>query len=61
MNIVEKVNHTRYTLKEVLKDEWDTSTIANLSNAEVEKMYTIPSGKINSLSLFGVASGCNLT
>ena len=47
MNIVEKVNHTRYTLKEVLKDEWDTSTIANLSNAEVEKMYTIPSGKIN--------------
>mgnify|MGYP001318029605 FL=1 len=61
MNIVEKVNNTRYTLKEVLKDEWDTSTIANLSNSEVEKMYTIPSGKINSLSLFGVASGCNLT
>lgn len=61
MNIVEKVNKTRYTLKEVLKDEWDTDTIADLSNTEVEKMYTVPSSQINSLSLFGVASGCNLT
>ena len=59
--IIEKVNNTRYTLKEILKDEWDTSTISDLSNIEVEKIYTTPASKIKSLSLFGVASGCNFT
>lgn len=61
MNIVEKVNNTRYTLKEILKNEWDTSSIADLSNVEIEKIYTTPSGNNNSLPLFGVASGCNFT
>ena len=61
MNIIDKVNNTRYTLKEILKDEWDTSTISDLSNIEVEKIYTTPASKIKSLSLFGVASGCNFT
>ncbi len=61
MNIVEKINNTRYTLKKILNDEWDTSSIADLSNSEVEKMYTTQSGKLPSLSLFGVASGCNFT
>ena len=39
MDIVEKVNNSRYTLKEILSDEWDTSTIADLSRDEIEKMY----------------------
>ena len=34
MNIIQKVNHTRYTLKKILEDEWDTSTIADLSDQE---------------------------
>ena len=50
MNIVEKINNTRYTLKKILNDEWDTSSIAELSNSEVEKMYTTQSGKLPSLS-----------
>ena len=45
MSIVEKVNKTRYTLKEVLSNEWDTTIMPDLSNNEVEKMYTLPSSK----------------
>ena len=61
MNIVEKVTSTRKTIKEVFEDEWDTSSIADLSTVEVEKMYTLPSSKITSLTPFGVATGCNFT
>lgn len=61
MNIVEKVNKTRYTLKEILKEEWDTSTIADLSDTEIHKIYSIPSAKNSNLALFGPASGCNFT
>ena len=61
MNIVEKVNKTRYTLKEILKEEWDTSTIADLSDTEIQKIYSIPSAKNSNLALFGPASGCNFT
>lgn len=39
MDIINKINKTRYTLKEILEDDWDTSTIANLSNEEIEVMY----------------------
>ena len=39
MNIIEKVNRTRYTLKELLENEWDVSKLSDLSIAEVEKMY----------------------
>ena len=59
MNIIQKVNRTRYTLKEILDEEWDTSTIADLSDQEIEKIYSVPSAKNKSLSTFGVASGCN--
>ena len=61
MNIVEKVNRTRYTLKELLKDEWNVSTIADLSDSEIEKIYSIPSSKNTNLALFGPASGCNFS
>ena len=61
MNIIQKVNHTRYTLKKILEDEWDTSTIADLSDQEIEKMYNIPTAKNKSISTFGVATGCNFS
>ena len=61
MSIVEKVNKTRYTLKEVLSNEWDTTIMPDLSNNEVEKMYTLPSSKNKQIAQFGVASSCNFT
>ena len=61
MSIVEKVTKTRYTLKEVLSNEWDTSVMPDLSNNEVEKMYTLPSSKNKQIAQFGVASACNFT
>ena len=39
MDIIDKINKVRYTLKEILSDEWDTSTIARFSNEEIEIMY----------------------
>ena len=61
MSIVEKVTKTRYTLKEVLSNEWDKSVMPDLSNNEVEKMYTLPSSKNKQIAQFGVASACNFT
>ena len=59
MNIIEKVNRSRYTLKEVLSTEWDTSVIPDLSNQEIEKFYSIQSSSISPFP--GVAAGCNFT
>jgi DNA-directed RNA polymerase subunit H (RpoH/RPB5) len=61
MNIIEKVNKSRYTLKELLKEEWSTESIADLSYSEMEKIYAVPSAKNKSLSVFGVAAGCNFS
>ena len=38
MSIVDKVTRTRYTLKEVLKEEWDTSVMPDLSNSEIREI-----------------------
>lgn len=61
MSIVEKVTKTRVTLKEVFSNEWDTSIMPDLSNNEVEKMYTLPSSKNKQIAQFGVASACNFS
>lgn len=61
MNIVDKVTRTRFTLKEILSNEWDTSVMPELSNSEVEKMYTLPSSKNKQIAQFGVASACNFS
>ena len=58
MIITEKVNRTRYTLKEILNVEWKTETIADFSNIEIEKIYNTPSA---SLLTMGVASACNFS
>ena len=58
MNIIEKINKTRYSLKEILSDEWDVSSIPDLSNDEIKKMYGVQSSNGSPL---GVAAGCNLT
>ena len=61
MNIIQKVNSTRYTLKEILEEEWDVSSISDLSNQEIEKIYNIPSSKNSTLSSFGIAAACNFS
>ncbi len=61
MNIVEKVTKTRFTLKEILSSEWDTSVMPDLSNNEIEKLYTLPSSKNKQIAQFGVASACNFS
>lgn len=61
MNIIDKVTNSRFTLKEILSSEWDTSSMPDLSNVEIEKIYNIPAAKNKSIAQFGVASGCNFT
>ena len=58
MIITEKVNRSRYTLKEILSDEWNTDIIADLSSSEIERIYNTPS---TSLLNMGVATACNIT
>jgi len=61
MNIINKVNNTRYTLKEVLQNEWNVESLADLSNQEIEKMYSLPASIDKNIAPFGIASGCNFT
>jgi DNA-directed RNA polymerase subunit H (RpoH/RPB5) len=60
-NIIENINRSRYTLKEILRDEWDVSHIPDVSSKEIDVMYRTPSSKSNNLSSLGVASACNLS
>ena len=61
MNTIQKINNTRYSLKEMLEDEWDTSKIADLSLQEVEKMFSTPLAKNSQLNTLGNSAGCNFT
>ena len=38
MKKTEKINRSRYTLKEILSNEWDVSSIPDYSDSEIEKM-----------------------
>mgnify|MGYP001177584745 CR=1 FL=1 len=58
MIITEKVNRTRYTLKEILSDEWNTSVVPDYSDIEIEKIYNTQTASLLSM---GVASACNFT
>jgi DNA-directed RNA polymerase subunit H (RpoH/RPB5) len=58
MIITEKVNRTRYTLKDILSDEWKMDGVPDYSNLEIEKMYNV---QTSSLLSMGVASACNFT
>ena len=57
MDILKKINQSRYILKEYLNEEWHVETIQDLSIDEIETLYN--SG--NSTIQFGNASGCNFT
>ena len=55
------LNTSSKTFKEILDNEWDVSSIPDLSNQEIERIYNIPSSKSKSITQFGIASGCNFT
>lgn len=61
MNIIDKITRSIRTFKEILDNEWDVSSIPDLSNQEIERIYNIPSSKSKSITQFGIASGCNFT
>ena len=57
MNILKKINQSRYILKEYLKEEWHVDTLQDYSEEEIEELYNSTSNNIQ----FGNASGCNFT
>ena len=61
MNIIDKVNRSRYTLKEVLEGEWNVESLPDVSNQEIEKMYTLSASMDANIAPFGIASACNFS
>jgi DNA-directed RNA polymerase subunit H (RpoH/RPB5) len=61
MDMIRKINQTRYTLKSHLQREWDTSVIQDISEKEVEIMYTVKSSGNPLFSALGQATGCHLS
>jgi len=58
MKKTEKINKSRYTLKEILSDEWDTSVIADFTDSEIEKIYSNPDNPF--ISQYGFGFNCNI-
>ena len=59
MSNSQKVNSSRYNLKEILSTEWNTETLPDFSNQEIEKLYSLPSSNLSPFP--GVAGACNIT
>lgn len=56
MKITEKINKSRYTLKSILSNEWDTLPIQDYSLKELDSIYSNNSG----LEQYGYGFICNL-
>tara|TARA_B100000989_G_C19525630_1_gene466713 strand:- start:2529 stop:3293 length:765 start_codon:yes stop_codon:yes gene_type:complete len=56
MKITEKINKSRYTLKSILSNEWDTVPVQDYSLKELDSIYSNNSG----LEQFGYGFICNL-
>ena len=61
MDLITKINKSRTTLKSYLQKEWDTSTIENYSDKEIEAIYTNKTLKKQNIISFGQASSCNFS
>ena len=61
MNIIDKINKSRVNLKKYLENEWDTSTIENYSNKELELIYNNKKLLKNNIISFGQGSNCNFS
>ena len=58
-SIIQKVNRSRYNLKEILSSEWNTNEIPDLSDQEINKLYSLTSANLSPLP--GVAGACNFS
>ena len=56
MKITEKINKSRYTLKSILSNEWDTVSIQDYSLKELDSIYSNNTG----LEQYGYGFICNL-
>ena len=45
MDLITRINKTRFTLKKYLEKEWDTSVIQDYSDKEIENIYTNKTAK----------------
>ena len=59
MSTSQKVNLSRYNLKDILSTEWNTETLPDLSNQEIDKLYSLPSANLSPFP--GVAGACNFS
>ena len=58
MKKTEKINRSRYTLKEILSNEWDTSVIPDYTDNEIEKIYHNSDNSF--VNTFGFGFNCNI-
>ena len=58
-SIIQKVNRSRYNLKEILSSEWNTDEIPDLSEQEINKLYSLTSANLSPFP--GVAGACNFS
>jgi len=61
MELIRNINKTRTILKSYLQKEWDTSVIQDVSEKEVEIMYTVKSSGNPMFSALGQATGCHMS
>ena len=54
MDLITRINKTRFTLKKYLEKEWDTSVIQDYSDKEIENIYTNKIAKKSNLISFGM-------
>lgn len=59
METITKVTKCLQTLKDVLKDEYNTNTIPTFSEVEIEELYRIPVKKNNIYHNLGYGISCN--
>ena len=60
MKITEKINNSRYVLKEILNKEWDTSVIPDLSLNDLEKIYSGTDSTDQYIKAYGFGFACNI-
>ena len=58
-SIIQKVNSSRYNLKEILSSEWITDELPDLSDQEINKLYSLTSANLSPFP--GVAGACNFS
>jgi DNA-directed RNA polymerase subunit H (RpoH/RPB5) len=61
MDTIRKINRTRKHLKRYLAKEWDVSEIQELSEKEIEILYTSKVPHKSDFASLGCATGCNFS